>query len=100
MEPRAQRRLQHRHRRGRVHRCTHVEHLRADIVNYVSPYNAIFQYPNLAGWASLDHLPSLARLNDEITRQALMIGYIDVFYLTTWTSFLGLPLILLLARPK
>ena len=73
---------------------------RADIVNYVSPYNVIFQYPSLAGWASLDHLPSLARLNDEITRQALMIGYIDVFYLTTWTSFLGLPLILLLARQK
>ena len=48
----------------------------------------------------LEHLPALARLDDEITRQALMIGYIDVFYLTTWTSLVSLPLILQLSRPK
>jgi DHA2 family multidrug resistance protein len=73
---------------------------RADIVNSVSPFNEIFQYPHLAGWAVLDHLPTLARLDNEITRQALMIGYIDVFYLSTWAALLSLPLVLLLARPK
>jgi hypothetical protein len=52
------------------------------------------------GRMMLEHLPALARLDDEITRQALMIGYIDVFYLTTWTSLVSLPLILQLSRPK
>ncbi len=73
---------------------------RADIVNHVSQFNRVFQYPDLAGWASLDHLPTLARFNEEIVRQALMIGYIDVFYLSTWTAMLSLPLVLLLARAK
>jgi hypothetical protein len=52
------------------------------------------------GRMMLEHLPALARLDDEITRQALMSGYIDVFYLTTWTSLVSLPLILQLSRPK
>jgi MFS transporter, DHA2 family, multidrug resistance protein len=73
---------------------------RADIVNHVSPFNRVFDYPSLTGWASLDNVPALARLNEEIVRQALMIGYIDVFYLSAWTALLSLPLVLLMARAK
>jgi DHA2 family multidrug resistance protein len=73
---------------------------RADIVNHVSPFNRVFDYPSLAGWASLDSLPALARLDEEIVRQALMVGYIDVFYLSAWTAMLSLPLVLLLTRAR
>ena len=73
---------------------------RADLVNFVSPFNLVFQNPNLAGWASLEHTGNLARFSEEITRQALMVGYIDVFYLSAWAAVLALPLIVLLARAK
>ncbi len=73
---------------------------RADIVTFISPYNLVFQNANLAGWASLEHTFDLARLNEEVTRQALMVGYIDVFYLSAWMAILALPMILLLTRAK
>ena len=37
---------------------------RADLVNFVSPFNLVFQNPNLAGWASLEHTGNLARFSD------------------------------------
>ena len=43
---------------------------------------------------------SLAALEVEIGRQALMIGYVDVFYLCTLTSLLALPLVLLLGERR
>ena len=73
---------------------------RADIVAHVSHYNAAFRYPAHAGWSGLEEAPVMARLSEEITRQALMIGYLDVFYITAWASLLALPLVLLMARPK
>lgn len=73
---------------------------RADIVNHVSPYNAAFRNPMFSGWASIEDARPLARLAEEINRQAQMVGYIDVFYFSTWAAILGLPLIMLLDRPK
>ena len=73
---------------------------RAELVNFVSPFNLAFQNPKLAGWASLEHTENLARFSEEITRQALMVGYIDVFYLSAWAAILALPLIVLLTRAK
>jgi broad specificity phosphatase PhoE len=72
----------------------------ADIVNFVSPYNWVFEYPRLAGWASLEEARPLARLDAEVTRQALMIGYIDVFYLSAWMAMLSLPFVALIARAR
>ncbi len=73
---------------------------RSDIVTHVSHYNAAFRYPANAGWAGLEDATVMARLSEEITRQALMIGYLDVFYMTAWASLLALPLVLAMARPR
>lgn len=73
---------------------------RADLVNFVSPYNWVFTYPGLAGWASLEQPLPLARLGTEIDRQSLMIGYIDVFHLSAWMALLSLPFVLMIAKPK
>lgn len=71
---------------------------RSEIVDNVTAYNAAFRNPRLAGWASLEDGRSIARLSAEITRQAEMIGYLDVFTLTAWTASLCVPLVLLLSR--
>jgi MFS transporter, DHA2 family, multidrug resistance protein len=73
---------------------------RSNITEHVSPFNQAFQDPSTAGFWSLRSERALALLNDELTRQSLMVGYIDVFYLSAWTAVLALPLILLLGRPK
>lgn len=73
---------------------------RAEIVNHVSPFNWVLNYPRLAGWVSLEQPASMARLSEEINRQSLMIGYIDVFYLSAWMAMLSLPIVLMLTRAK
>ena len=72
---------------------------RGVLVQYVSPYNEIMRHSALPGGGSIADPSSLAPLEAEIARQALMIGYVDVFYLCTLTSLLAMPLILLLGKP-
>jgi len=72
---------------------------RGVLVEHVSPYNEIMRHSALPGGGSVADPSSLAPLELEIARQALMIGYVDVFYLCALTSLLALPLILLLGKP-
>jgi MFS transporter, DHA2 family, multidrug resistance protein len=72
---------------------------RGVLVEHVSPYNEIMRHSALPGGGSVADPSSLAPLELEIARQALMIGYVDVFYLCTLTSLLAMPLILLLGKP-
>jgi DHA2 family multidrug resistance protein len=72
---------------------------RGVLVEHVSPYNEIMRHSALPGGGSVADPSSLAALDALITRQALMIGYVDVFYLCTLTSLLAMPLILLLGKP-
>jgi DHA2 family multidrug resistance protein len=72
---------------------------RGVLVQYVSPYNEIMRHSALPGGGNIADPSSLAPLEREIARQALMIGYVDVFYLCTLTSLLAMPLILLLGKP-
>ncbi|MFV0296374.1 MAG: DHA2 family efflux MFS transporter permease subunit [Hyphomicrobiaceae bacterium] len=73
---------------------------RAGLVEHVSHYNSMFTYPRFAGWGSPEVGTSLAHLNVELTRQATMIGYINVFYLTAWTAMLTIPLVMLLNQQR
>jgi hypothetical protein len=41
----------------------------------------------------------LVQVEAEITRQAAMIGYTDVFYLSAITSILVIPVIFLIRKP-
>lgn len=72
---------------------------RGVMVEHVSPFNEIMRHSALPGGGNVLDPSSLAPLEVEIARQALMIGYVDVFYLCTLTSLLAMPLILLLGRP-
>jgi hypothetical protein len=56
-------------------------------------------HPLPGGGEELTDLSSLLALEEEVARQALMIGYLDVFYLCAITSVVALPLIPLLRTP-
>jgi DHA2 family multidrug resistance protein len=72
---------------------------RGVLVEQVTAYNEILRHTPLPVGGGLADPLSLAELDHEITRQAMMIGYVDVFYLCTLTSILAMPLILLLGKP-
>ena len=66
----------------------------------MSPFNPAFQYWPLSSFVSHGSPLHLAQLDDLVTRQAQLIGYLDVFQLTAWAAFIALPLVFLLAKPK
>lgn len=53
----------------------------AGMVEHVSPYNETLAYPWAIGLWDAASLAGLARLGGEIQRQALMIGYVNAFWL-------------------
>lgn len=73
---------------------------RGELVNHVSVYSPNVRMAEAAGRIALDEPAVMARFSDEVTRQALMIGYIDVFYLSAWMAALSLPFVIMLARSK
>jgi DHA2 family multidrug resistance protein len=73
---------------------------RGVLVEAISPYREVLRQHPLPGGGDLNELSSLLALDDEVTRQALMIGYVDVFYLCAITSILAMPLIPLLRVPR
>ncbi len=73
---------------------------RSFLVEHVSPFNEVMRQHALPGGGSISDPSSLAGLEAEITRQAMMIGYVDVFYLAAIASTLALPLILFLGKPR
>ena len=73
---------------------------RGVLVEIISPYNEVLRDSPLPGGGELMELSSLLELEEEVARQALMIGYLDVFYLCAITSVLAMPLIPLLRTPR
>jgi DHA2 family multidrug resistance protein len=53
---------------------------------------------NAEGIGSLGE-SAMAMVNAEVTRQALMIAYLDDFYLMMWVTLAAFPLVLILRRP-
>ncbi|MDA0653071.1 MAG: EmrB/QacA family drug resistance transporter, partial [Proteobacteria bacterium] len=72
---------------------------RAELTEHVNPFNLMFELPQVAGRWSTETLTDLARLDLEITRQAMMVGYIDVFYMFAFAAAIALPAVFLLAKP-
>jgi DHA2 family multidrug resistance protein len=66
------------------------------IAEHANPYNPMLQLPNIQKTWDLHTLHGLASLNAEITRQAEMIAYIDVFKLLMVLTIAIVPLLLLL----
>ena len=66
----------------------------------ISPYNTSLALPWVTGGWSIDSLAGLARISNEITRQAAMIGYLNAFMMYAAASGLGLALVLVVRRRK
>ena len=72
----------------------------ADLRDWVSPFNELFGLSTVAGGWSVATKEGIAVLNDEVLRQATMIGYINSFYLFSLTAALSVPLVLIFSRPQ
>ncbi len=77
---------------------TQVNH--AELSERITPFNRALQNaaPQIP-W-NLSSPGGLRALNGEVSRQAAMISYIDVFALMTLITLITLPLIFILRRPK
>lgn len=77
---------------------TQVVHSR--LVEHLRPDNPLAHAPHLSPQFSLTIPSGIAALNAETTRQAAMVAYIDDFKLMMIMVIIGLPLLLLLRRPR
>jgi len=75
-------------------RNTSIAH--ADLAEHVTRFNPLA----FSGGYDASSLAGLAALNQEITRQAAMIGYVDDFVLMLAATLLVMPLILLIRPPS
>jgi DHA2 family multidrug resistance protein len=66
------------------------------LTELISPYNKTLSFPGLPEQWTLDSVSGLMRLANEVQHQALMIGYINSFYLLALTAAAGVPLALLM----
>ncbi|MBV9995522.1 MAG: DHA2 family efflux MFS transporter permease subunit [Caulobacteraceae bacterium] len=71
----------------------------ADLAGQVHASSPVFA-AGMAARASPLSLGGLAGLNGEITRQAAMIGYVDVYYLMFLTTVAVMPLVFMLRLPR
>ncbi|MBH64068.1 MAG: hypothetical protein CL569_16800 [Alphaproteobacteria bacterium] len=78
-------------------RSTQSNH--ASISEFVSPFNQALPLINKAVFWDTSSLSGLARLDGEITRQSVMIGYLNDFWILLVLSIAVMPLILLIDRP-
>jgi DHA2 family multidrug resistance protein len=64
----------------------------------ITPYNAVLGMPAKASGWSFDTVPGLAKVGNEIARQAAMIGYLNAFMMYTVASVLAVAFVLLVRR--
>jgi DHA2 family multidrug resistance protein len=66
----------------------------------ITPYNQALTLPSVTGAWNFDTVAGLAKVANEITRQAAMIGYLNAFMMYTATSGFAVVLVLLVRRKK
>ena len=71
----------------------------SDLIQWINPFSDPLTLSGVMGGWSADSATGLAGIADEITRQAMTIGYINSFNLYLWTSLLVYPLIALIVWP-
>ena len=81
-----------------------AEIVRASGANYsrmtemINPYNTTLAMPWATGGWTFDTVPGLAKVANEIARQAAMIGYLNAFMMYTVASGLAIAFVLLVRR--
>ncbi|HEX7968940.1 MAG TPA: DHA2 family efflux MFS transporter permease subunit [Stellaceae bacterium] len=79
-------------------RMTQIAH--ASIAAQVTPFNPALRLPSVQQFWNPHTVQGLAALNEEVTRQAAMIAYIDDFKLMMIVTIVAVPLLLLLRRAR
>ena len=83
-----------------------AEIVRATGANYsrmtemITPYNPALAMPGATGAWTFDTVPGLAKVANEIARQAAMIGYLNAFTMYSVTSGLAVVLVLMVRRRR
>ena len=71
---------------------------REELAAHVDPTNELLRFPEYAELWDLDVLENLAAIQIEISKQAMMIGYVNVYWMLAVLSICTLPLVLLVRR--
>ena len=79
-------------------RSTQVNH--ATLGENITPFNETLRMINRSGLLDIGVGEGLARIDGELTRQAMMIGYLNDFRLLTLLSLATVPLALLIHRSR
>jgi MFS transporter, DHA2 family, multidrug resistance protein len=66
----------------------------------ITPFNRVLSMPSLIGAWNFDTASGLAKVANEINRQAAMIGYLDAFTMYSATSGIAIVLCLMVRRKK
>ncbi|SDB68313.1 DHA2 family efflux MFS transporter permease subunit [Belnapia rosea] len=78
-------------------RNTQIAH--ADMAMHISPLNRVFDYPAIHHWWNPATIPGASLLNQEVTRQASIIAYMNDFWLLMVLALGMLALLPLMKRP-
>ena len=70
-----------------------------ELAGHITSTSELLRFPEYAGF-DVRNAMDAAAVHAEIGQQALMIGYVNVFWLLTWVSLAALPLLLLIPTEK
>ena len=77
---------------------TQINH--ATIAEHVTRYNPLMHFPQIEKFWDIHTTAGLAALNQEITRQAAMIAYVDDFKLMMIIALAAIPMLFLVRKPS
>jgi DHA2 family multidrug resistance protein len=77
---------------------TQINH--AELIASINPFNHVLMQPAVKQYWDFTTPAGAMAINDEVTRQAAMIAYVDDFKLLLIMTLLAIPLVLLLASPR
>ena len=78
----------------------HIQTNHAALADYITPFNLALRQAVESGAYSLSTPQGLTALNNEITRQAASLAYLQDFRFMMWITLAAIPLILLLRGPS
>lgn len=78
--------------------ANHTQSTRALLAEHVSPYNPLLHGPNVPGAWDVGTISGISALNQELTRQAGMIGYNDTFAIVMVAALVAASLAVLFRR--
>ncbi len=76
---------------------TQINH--ANLAEHVTRFNPLLQFPQITRFWDIRTVAGLAALDQEVTRQAAMIAYLNDFKLMMIVTLTAIPLLLLVRKP-